>query len=79
VLYDRGGDDTYRGAPAGYEENLVPGFNLPTGSQGWGVLGGFGMLDDEAGRDIYEGIAGRADGVTVQPSRESTGLFMDKA
>ena len=79
VLYDRGGDDTYRGAPAGYEENLVPGFNLPTGSQGWGVLGGFGTLDDEAGRDIYEGIAGRGDGVTVQPSRESTGLFMDKA
>lgn len=79
VLYDGGGDDTYRGAPAGYEENVVPGFNLPTGSQGWGVLGGFGMLDDEAGRDVYEGIAGRGDGVTVQPSRESTGLFMDKA
>ena len=79
VLYDGGGDDTYRGAPAGFEENLVPGFNLPTGSQGWGVLGGFGMLDDEAGRDIYDGIAGRGDGVTVQPSRESTGLFMDKA
>jgi hypothetical protein len=62
VLYDGAGDDTYRGAPAGLQDNAVPGLNLPTGSQGWGFAGGFGVLDDEAGHDTYEGMLGRGDG-----------------
>jgi hypothetical protein len=78
ILVEDGGDDTYRpGPPVAHNVGTIEP-PRHTGSLGSGDLGGFGLMVDRAGHDSYSAIPGRADGATVAPSAESSGLFIDQ-
>jgi hypothetical protein len=75
VLVNLGGDDSYRGAAPAVQKSDA--FMFPHGSQGYGGNGGFGVLSDVGGRDLYQEVPGRADGRTINPTAESAGIFED--
>jgi hypothetical protein len=75
VLMNLGGDDSYRGAAPAIQKSDA--FMFPHGSQGYGNYGGFGVLSDEGGRDVYQEVPGRADGKTINPTPDSAGIFED--
>jgi len=78
VLLEDAGDDVYQAGPP--IDHLL-GTTQPlrhTGSLGWGDLDGFGLMIDRSGHDRYSGVPGRADGKTLMPSVESTGIFIDQ-
>lgn len=79
VLIEEAGDDSYQ---AGEPLDHLVGTTNPlrrTGSMGYGDFQGVGLMIDRAGSDHYTGMPGRADGKTVFPSPEATGLFSDQS
>jgi hypothetical protein len=75
VLMNLGGDDRYRGAAPAVQKSDA--FMFPHGSQGYGHYGGFGVLSDEGGHDVYQEVPGRADGKAIDPGPDSAGVFRD--
>jgi hypothetical protein len=76
MLVNVSGNDTYRGAPPAVQD-FGNDNKFPHGSQGYGNFGGFGVLSDEGGRDVYQEVPGRGDGKTINPSPDSAGIFED--
>ena len=79
ILVEGGGDDVYEaGAPLDHLLGTTEPLRR-TGSLGFGDFQGFGLMLEEAGRDRYFHMPGRADDTTVAPAADSTGLFIDRS